>query len=464
MNQRLTLTDIATLLAQRENITPQQAEEFIRAFFELTEEGLEQDSFVKVTGFGTTKLVEVSERESVNVNTGERIQIGSHSKVSFTPDNRLRDLVNRPFDHFTTVTLYDETSEEELETANFTDSSNGVEVSPRPLNKEEINSELLSPEKEGQEIAVEIEEDITESQCSEAVATTNDFEVSSPFYKEKEKQADEEPSSEDETIVVSPSLVLSDKSVEIPVHEETITPEPQLSEPNLSSQQEEQPPSFPTSNVTNIQGSIVVKTEEKEINKIGFWKTAFFITLSLLLCSIAYFLGYQHGFNSSYSQAARNSLLHSTPLAVLPTSSIKAKPKTQRSPNPSTSTIHSSSKENSSPKRSEKSVEHITSSQPTEPQKGAQSSPPISPNYLAEARKYQQLPKGTALIVGTLRTHTLQKGDNIYRLARQTYGSNDFAPYIILYNHILDPDIIPLNQEIRLPKLVHAKTMQLVVQ
>ena len=132
MEKKYTLQDLSALLAERESLSPEQAEDFVRTFFELTEEGLLKDSFVKVTGFGTFKLVEVSERESVNINTGERFQISGHNKISFTPDGTLRELVNRPFAHFTTVTLNDKTPEAALEEAE------------RPLAEESTESSATS--------------------------------------------------------------------------------------------------------------------------------------------------------------------------------------------------------------------------------------------------------------------------------------------------------------------------------
>ena len=132
MEKKYTLQDLAALLAERESLPLEQAEDFVRSFFELTEEGLLKDSFVKVTGVGTFKLVEVSERESVNINTGERFQISGHNKISFTPDGTLRELVNRPFAHFTTVTLNDKTPEAALEEAE------------RPLAEESTESSATS--------------------------------------------------------------------------------------------------------------------------------------------------------------------------------------------------------------------------------------------------------------------------------------------------------------------------------
>ncbi len=132
MEKKYTLQDLAALLAERESLPLEQAEDFVRSFFELTEEGLLKDSFVKVTDFGTFKLVEVSERESVNINTGERFQISGHNKISFTPDGTLRELVNRPFAHFTTVTLNDKTPEAALEEAERPLAEESTESSATP--------------------------------------------------------------------------------------------------------------------------------------------------------------------------------------------------------------------------------------------------------------------------------------------------------------------------------------------
>ena len=80
MEKKFQPQDLAALLAHQQGISTEEALNFVRAFFELTEEALVNDSLVKVTGFGTTKLVVVNERESVNIHTGERFQIGKHTK------------------------------------------------------------------------------------------------------------------------------------------------------------------------------------------------------------------------------------------------------------------------------------------------------------------------------------------------------------------------------------------------
>ena len=115
MKKKLTLQDFADYIAQSEGVDKTTAETFVRAFFDIIEEGLIDDKFVKIKGFGTFKLVAVSERESVNINTGERFQISGHTKVSFTPDSTMKELVNRPFAHFEAVDLNDDTDTKEFE-------------------------------------------------------------------------------------------------------------------------------------------------------------------------------------------------------------------------------------------------------------------------------------------------------------------------------------------------------------
>lgn len=115
MKKKLTLQDFSDYIVQHEGVEKSTADTFVRAFFDAVEEGLLEDKFVKIKGFGTFKLVSVSERESVNINTGERFQISGHTKVSFTPDNAMKELVNRPFAHFEAVDLNDDTDTREFE-------------------------------------------------------------------------------------------------------------------------------------------------------------------------------------------------------------------------------------------------------------------------------------------------------------------------------------------------------------
>ena len=138
MKKKLLLQDLAELLATNEEIGKKEADTFVRAFFDIIEQGLLEDKFVKIKGLGTFKLVTVSERESVNINTGERFQINGHTKVTFTPDASMKELVNRPFAHFEAVDLNEDIDLAELEefdTATETDDADESLEEQRPINE-----------------------------------------------------------------------------------------------------------------------------------------------------------------------------------------------------------------------------------------------------------------------------------------------------------------------------------------
>lgn len=118
MNEKINIQEFIHLLAEKHGVSYQEAELFINEFFALIEEGLEQDRYVKVKGLGTFKLIEVDSRESVDVNTGERIEIQGHTKVSFTPENALKEIVNRPFSHFEAVVLNDNVNFDDMSVEN----------------------------------------------------------------------------------------------------------------------------------------------------------------------------------------------------------------------------------------------------------------------------------------------------------------------------------------------------------
>lgn len=115
MEGKILLQDLAQSLAAKRNMPRKEAEAFMKAFFETISDGILQDKIVKIKGLGTFKMIEVQERESVNVNTGERIVIPGHSKISFTPDAELKNEVNKPFALFQTVVINEGTSLDEME-------------------------------------------------------------------------------------------------------------------------------------------------------------------------------------------------------------------------------------------------------------------------------------------------------------------------------------------------------------
>lgn len=116
MNEKVTIQDIIDLLCEKHGTDKKDAELFVKGMFDLIEEALATEKYVKVKALGTFKLTEVDSRESVNVNTGERIEIQSHTKISFTPDSTMKELINKPFSHFETVILNEGVELEDTQT------------------------------------------------------------------------------------------------------------------------------------------------------------------------------------------------------------------------------------------------------------------------------------------------------------------------------------------------------------
>ena len=153
------------MLTSKMGLEVAEAEAFITAMFKVVNEGLKEDKLVKIKGLGTFKLTKVSARESVDVNTGERIVIEGREKISFTPDNYMRDLVNSPFSQFETVVL-----------------SDGVDFSAidekYALNELEDDSSLLLSNEESLETIAEEPKNILSSieEAKEALAQLNEKE------------------------------------------------------------------------------------------------------------------------------------------------------------------------------------------------------------------------------------------------------------------------------------------------
>lgn len=112
---KITIQDIAKTLIERNGLSKKEASTFVNAMFDIIKQALERDRIVKVKGFGTFKIIDVDARESVNVNTGERVLIEGHDKITFVPDALIKELVNKPFSQFETVVLKDGVDFEDTE-------------------------------------------------------------------------------------------------------------------------------------------------------------------------------------------------------------------------------------------------------------------------------------------------------------------------------------------------------------
>lgn len=146
MTGKINIADIANLLAAKQNIDRTTAETFVREFFRTIEEALTTESQVKIKGLGTFKLIKVESRESVNISTGQRFVIDSHTKVSFTPDASLRDHINKPFAEFETVVINDNIETEALEAITGPDGISSINEMDGVEREENVTDDIISAE------------------------------------------------------------------------------------------------------------------------------------------------------------------------------------------------------------------------------------------------------------------------------------------------------------------------------
>lgn len=165
---KFSLNTLGKLLADKSGLSQVEAELFIRKMFDVCNQGLEADKQVKIKWLGTFKVQATKDRESINVNTGERFTIEGRDKLTFTPDNILKEIVNKPFAQFETVVVND-----------------GVDF-------DEID------EKFGEEQTEDAPSEVIDFLDEEEAATPNPDVVVIGSEKEKEKEKEEEKEDEDE--------------------------------------------------------------------------------------------------------------------------------------------------------------------------------------------------------------------------------------------------------------------------
>ena len=159
---KFSLNTLGKLLADKSGLSQVEAELFIRKMFDVCNQGLEADKQVKIKWLGTFKVQATKDRESINVNTGERFTIEGRDKLTFTPDNILKEIVNKPFAQFETVVVND-----------------GVDF-------DEID------EKFGEEQAEDAPSEVIDFLDEEETATPNPDVVVIESEKEKEKEKEKE--------------------------------------------------------------------------------------------------------------------------------------------------------------------------------------------------------------------------------------------------------------------------------
>lgn len=250
---KVNISDLARLLADKKVLGQMEAELFIRKMFDVVNEGLEGDKMVKVKWLGTFKVQAVKDRESVDVNTGDRIVIEGRDKISFTPDNILKEIINKPFAQFETVVVNDgvdfeniDKKFEQMEEENGVDDrvddlvedmdQRDTEQSESPVAEEPIiTTEIPNPESISNETAL-VENIEPESATIEKLETEQTVEKAEP-EQPAEKKIETDTS---EGVDTEPALV------EKTVHE-MVVPEP--STPKVTEEQMIDSQTFESENI-----------------------------------------------------------------------------------------------------------------------------------------------------------------------------------------------------------------------
>ena len=396
MNEKINLQDLVNLFCEKQGLNKKEAELFVKTMFDLIEEALATEKYVKIKGFGTFKLTEVNSRESVDVNTGERIEIQGHSKVTFTPDTTMKDLINKPFSHFETVILNegveleDTPTEELIEEQELMDVHSVVEETPVVV---EAEVPVVEEVKEQPEVEVPVveETDVEEAMTEEPIAEE-------PISEEHiEEHIVEEPVITEEvvaeTIVQEEAPVVeAEKTEEAPMVES----QPEIIEPQTK--EEEKP-------------ATIERKEEKNINRI-LWGIIVVLVLIILFGAYWMFLRPSEDVEIPIVTPVAEEIVE--PVAVV--------------------------------------EEHVQAVDTLETVSFIQ----LSEEELRKERVPSLADTLECQIVGTQAEYTLKNGETIIRASVKFFGTKKYWPYIVKHNMdvLKDPDNIPAGVQLKIPKLV----------
>ena len=452
MKKKLTLQDFADYIAQSEGVDKTTAEAFVRAFFDIIEEGLIDDKFVKIKGFGTFKLVAVSERESVNINTGERFQISGHTKVSFTPDSTMKELVNRPFAHFEAVDLNDDTDTKEFEVIDEEmeeeelDEGDNADTDTTATDDSADNSD-----DQDQDTLDTAETPSTNEEQEPAVTATSPVTTAGKAPNEPEQPAIADNDNEQETAkeVVdaedeAPAEPDNSKGDDEHSEGQELQPAAQTDTAEQAHDEEEKDIVVTTPAPINNQTASSAGTDNQNTNasvgytysevpgphKRNWWKVTTAILGILILMAASYFAGYYRmlcpNCNDNIDEPIAADSNATNTLSVPP----------QAQPQP-VDTTKSSSPTDTVVK---------TATQP-EPAQAEAAAPKTEDTETAKTAKATHAKEATTRPT----THKVKVGDNVYRIARKYYGSDEYAEKIIKANHLKDANNITVGMDLKLP-------------
>lgn len=252
------LSVLAKAVASKRGLTQAEAERFIATMFEVAGDGIQEDKLLKMKWLGTFKITSVKDRESVDVNTGERILIEGRDKISFTPDNILKEIINKPFAQFETVVVNDgiDFSDIDEKFANMEREEEELQLQKeQECHDEEVVQEEQNAEQPQKEDLSQEEEQPREEEHSQEVEQNED--LSQEAKKSQESLLDAELQSQEG----GQKDELS-QEVNTPISEETVALSSELKNAEIS---EDDISETSEDNISQTSDDTISKTEENGI-------------------------------------------------------------------------------------------------------------------------------------------------------------------------------------------------------
>ena len=395
---KLNVFDLSGVLMSKNGLGDKESRRFVKAIFDVIQECLDEDKVVKVKGLGTFKIIEVDDRESINVNTGERVLIEGHSKLTFTPDSVMKEIVNKPFSQFETVILND-----------------GVDF-PEPAIEEPISEEPIS------------EEPIPENPIPE-----------DPIL---EDSISEEPIFE-EPVAADP--VLSDKSQsEINAEQEIPSPESPIVEFTEDGDKEDTSDVVPPTDEAPTDEEI--NDEEESSNSTLRWVLSGVVVLLLILA--AAYGGYLYGRYEISEEMAYKQMkadLKAAEMTVEKAKEAVAKDSVEQEMDATKIGAISVDKEQEDAAKDESPKEAIAKGQVAKEQ-------PVKESADKYEAKDVRVRTGAYRIIGEDRVVKAKAGQTVEDIATRLLGPG-MSCYVEVYNNLDGKTTLKEGQAIKIPKL-----------
>lgn len=440
---KISIQDLSSVLVEKRGLTKKEASNFISEMFDIVQQELEKDKLVKIKGLGTFKIIDVDDRESVNVNTGERVLIEGHGKITFTPDSLMKELVNKPFSQFETVVLNDgvefEEPKEEVAESQDTDADPSsmalvdfglgnvkADLSSFPVIEDNIKKGDESAEKPA------VEEPVAEQPAAEEPAAEEPVAEKPVVEKKVEKQpVVEEPAAEEPAV--------EEPVAKEPVIEESIEEEPVAEEPAKEPVEE---PVAEESAPDEIGDEEVSYDDEEESSGSKSWLWA------LIGCVVGLVCGYLLGNYFPFGASPKSPEQQVTPAksAVEQKENIVSIDSLEDVGEPAEEAVPAQE-----PAKAAEPAKAEPAKEAAKP--AADATDEFSAKYAAKDNRVRL---GAYHIVGTDKVVKAKEGQTLAKISR-TYLGPDMECYLEVYNDMKASDVLKAGQEVKIPKLVWKK-------